>query len=132
MVIDSHALYWWLEGHGQLPASARRRIDEALIEGGDGLLVAAVTFWEMRLKERRGLIEPKTPVGKWPDVLGRHPGFRMVSTSSAIWLRSADLRWDHKDPADRVIAATALVLGVPVLTKDERFHREDSPVKAVW
>ena len=45
---------------------------------------------------------------------------------------SADLRWDHKDPADRIIAATALAQGVAVLTKDARFHRGDSPVEAEW
>ncbi len=132
MVIDSHALYWWLEGDGRLPLRGRKRIDQALGEGGGGILVAAVTFWEMRMKERRGLIEPKLPVDGWPGVLGRHEAIRIVATDSAIWMRSADLPWDHSDPADRIIAATALVHGMPVLTKDGRFHQEDSPVEAVW
>ena len=99
---------------------------------GDGVIVSTVTFWEMRLKERRGMIEPRQPVQAWQDVMGRHPGFRFISTDTAIWILSADLAWDHKDPADRIIAATALRLGVPVLTKDARFHRPDSPVEAVW
>lgn len=94
--------------------------------------MASVTFWEMRLKERRGRIEPKTPVESWPRVLGAIAPIQIIDTSPTIWIRSANLRWDHKDPADRIIADTALVHGVPVLTKDRAFHEADSPVEAVW
>lgn len=53
-------------------------------------------------------------------------------TSVSTWLKTADLEWDHRDPADRIIAATALKFGEPVLTRDRRFHDADSPVKAIW
>jgi PIN domain nuclease of toxin-antitoxin system len=119
-----------LEESIKLSSRVRRRVDGEL--AGDGLTVSAVTFWEMRLKERRGLIEPKTPVEGWPRVLSAHAGFRIVATSPAVWIRSAELSWVHKDPADRIIAATALALGVPVVTVDGKFHWKDSPVEAVW
>jgi PIN domain nuclease of toxin-antitoxin system len=57
---------------------------------------------------------------------------QVVDVIPEIWLLAADLDWTHRDPADRIIAATALLHGVPVLTKDQVFHAEDSPVKAVW
>ena len=51
---------------------------------------------------------------------------------SDLWLDLAELAWDHQNPADRMIAVTALKLGLPVLTKDRKFHESDSPVMAVW
>jgi PIN domain nuclease of toxin-antitoxin system len=49
-----------------------------------------------------------------------------------LWLATAELKWSHRDPADRMIAATARRFGMAVLTTDGKFHDEDSPVKAVW
>jgi PIN domain nuclease of toxin-antitoxin system len=60
------------------------------------------------------------------------PWIEIVDTDSKTWLLAAELDWSHRDPADRIIAATALIHGVPVLTKDRVFHGKDSPVKAVW
>lgn len=44
----------------------------------------------------------------------------------------AELDWDQRDPADRIIAATALAQGVAVLTKDAMFHQPGCPVEALW
>jgi len=131
MVIDSHALLWWLEGSDALSARAAEVLNGGASRGVR-LLVPAVVLWEMRLKERRGLIDPRTPVTAWPVLLRKLDHIEIVATVVEIWLMAAELRWDHRDPADRIIAATALHHGVPVLTKDGRFHVADSPVAAVW
>ncbi len=55
-----------------------------------------------------------------------------VWESPELWMRMAELEWSHRGPADRLIAATALLHDVPVLTKDRRFHAADSLVEAVW
>jgi len=84
------------------------------------------------MKERRGQFCPRIPVSEWPSFLSRVPWIEVVETDSAIWLSAAELDWSHRDPADRIIAATAIAFGIPVLTKDRAFHAEDSPVEAVW
>ena len=91
-----------------------------------------MTIWEMRLKERRGLIEPTTPEEAWGGWLTAHAGLLRAAPSAALRFRAAKLAWSHRDPADRIIAATALELGVPAATKDGRFHAEESPGEAVW
>ena len=131
MVIDSHVLYWWLDGHPRLSAPALRTIDAAA-DGGAPLLIAAVTFWEFGIKERRGQFRALRPVREWPDILKPISWIQILPTDTEIWLRAAELDWQHRDPADRIIAATALVHGVPLLTKDEVFHEPDSPVEGVW
>jgi PIN domain nuclease of toxin-antitoxin system len=48
-----------------------------------------------------------------------------------IWLRSLALDWDPRDPADRVIVATALIRGVPIVTKDVAI-RSYAGVQTIW
>ena len=131
MVIDSHVLLWWFAGAEALSANARHALSGI---GGSGaeFIVSPVTFWEFRLKEIRGLLVPNRPVREWPEVLRRIGNIRLEDVDPEIWLLSAELDWDHRDPADRIIAATALIHGVPVLTKDRVFHKKGCPVKAVW
>ena len=131
MVIDSHTLLWWLEGGEKLSETVRRTLSG--IGGKEReFFVSAVTFWEYRLKELRGQLPARRPVREWPDVLSRTGNIHLVNVSTEIWLLAAELDWGHRDPADRIIAATALVNGVPVLTKDEVFHQAGGPVQAVW
>ncbi|MDQ3264998.1 MAG: hypothetical protein M3Y59_15265 [Myxococcota bacterium] len=47
------------------------------------------------------------------------------------WLRRATLDWDHRDPADRVIAAAALQKGLPILTADGALH-SFTALRCVW
>jgi PIN domain nuclease of toxin-antitoxin system len=55
----------------------------------------------------------------------------LLPVDTATWLRALSLAWAHRDPADRVIVATALLKGLPVLTKD-RFLRGFEGVDCVW
>lgn len=130
MVIDSHVLYWWLEGFPHLSTKAANAFRDA--PSSTPLHIAPVTFWELADKERRGRFESRRPVSEWPALIARVPWIHVVDTDSAIWLAAARLEWNHRDPADRLIAATALSRGVPVLTKDRAFHQKDCPVEAIW
>lgn len=131
MVVDLHVLYWWLEGNHRLSTAAIEIIREA---EGDGarLLICSVTFWELAMKERSGQLACRRPVREWPGILGKMPWIDILSTPVDVWLRAAELAWKHRDPADRLIAATALSRDTGVLTKDRLFHGKDSPVEAVW
>jgi len=131
MTLDSHTLLWWLERSPELSPAARELLDQA----GDGervFYVTGVSFWELYRKELQGTLQPRISVLRWPALLERIPWLRLVAETPDIWLRMAELDWKHQDPADRLIAATALRHGVSVLTRDRRFHAADSPVEAVW
>lgn len=131
MVIDSHVLLWWLECPEKLSESAALEM-KRLESGESGFRIVSVSFWELRLKELRGHLEPKTPVREWPRLLRRIPNVEIVPADSDLWIRSAELDWDHRDPADRLIAATAARDSLPVITKDGRFHEAGCPVQALW
>jgi PIN domain nuclease of toxin-antitoxin system len=55
----------------------------------------------------------------------------LIPVDTKIWLRSLALPWEHRDPADRVIVATALLLNVPVLTRDETIRSFDG-IATIW
>ena len=131
MVIDSHTLLWWLDGDARLSAEGRRIMDNEAA-GPDRLVVSAVTFWELRLKEIRSKLTPKRPVNTWPKAIRSLPRMRIEEVTLGDWLCVAEMNWENRDPADRIIAATAIRLGMPVVTVDEKFHGEVSPVEVVW
>jgi len=131
MIVDSHVLLWWLEDESRLSPEAKESFRDAE-NGITSLILSSVTFWEFRLKELRGKLETSTPIRRWPGILAQLPWITVVDVDTDLWLEMAELDWAHRDPADRLIAVTALRQGVPVLTKDHQFHRSDSPVEAVW
>ena len=131
MILDSHSLLWWLEGDDRLSATAAKVFEEGRA-GKRRLILNPVTFWELRLKELRGTLQVKTSVALWPRVLEDLKWIEVIDVGTDLWMALAELDWPHRDPADRLIAATALKYDVPVLTKDKKFHQSGSPVEAVW
>ncbi len=89
-------------------------------------------MWELELKRRGGKLLLADSVRSWIPRLQQLEFMELTGVSFELWMDTAELNWAHRDPADRLIAATALQWGVPVLTRDRRFHAEDSPVDAVW
>jgi PIN domain nuclease of toxin-antitoxin system len=47
----------------------------------------------------------------------------IVPVTEQIWLKNVDLAWDHKDPADRTIVATAMLFNCPVVSNDVRIRQ---------
>jgi len=131
MVIDTHVLFWWLTDPAALSSNAGRFMENC--QAGDRhCVLSGVSLWELELKRRKGRLPLATPVRFLLPKLRQLDFLRMEETGVELWLVAAELDWSHRDPADRVIAATALRLKLPVLTKDGRFHAADSPVEAVW
>lgn len=131
ILFDTHVLYWWLGDPLRLSATAREWTEQPASHP-ETILISTVTLWELEYKRRAGKLTFATSLREaWPT-LKLLPGVEWISPAAEDWLTAAELGWSHRDPADRLIAAIALNRGVPVLTKDRRFHDSDSPVKAVW
>lgn len=131
MVIDTHVLVWWLTDTGMLSTAAREfmRRCEA---GAKRCVLSGVSLWELEHKRRKGRLALSHPVRTWLPKLRQLEFVELTGTPAELWLSAAELDWSHSDPADRLIAATALAHGVSVLTKDRVFHADDSPVTAAW
>ena len=116
VLLDTHALIWLLEGDRHLGHEARQLADIAVRE--DTLLVSAMTFWEVSMLVQRRRLVLVQPVANW-----RHNvlelGIGEIAVSGDIGILAAELEDFPLDPADRIIAATAMVHGARLITADE-------------
>ncbi len=131
-LIDTHVLLWWFTDPDCLSAKTRDWIENSITSQEGRILLSPVSLWELENKRVRGKLALEIPVQRWLPQLVRLPGLQLIDTNAEIWITAAAMDWSHRDPADRIIAATAIVHQVPVVTIDRKFHAADSPVKAVW
>lgn len=126
-MLDSHVLHWWSAEPDRLSTIARTAVLEA-----DELAVASITWFELAWLAAHERIDVAIPISTWLDGLSAQ--VRTVGTTPAIALAAVMLPSSFPgDPADRLIYATAVEHGWPLVTKDRRLrdHRHPRPI-AVW
>ena len=128
ILLDTHALLWWALDPQQLSREAARRVNEMEERGG---FASAISIWELGIKIQRGKLELGIGIDEFARRIERTAVVELLPVDTTIWLKSLALDWDHRDPADRVIVATALLRGVPILTRDEALHRFEAS-ECVW
>ena len=120
LLLDTHAWVWSLFAARELGEAPARAIATATT-----VYVAPCTFYEIAQKHR---------LGKWPEmgsVVARLPqllraqGGQVAPFTAEMAMLSGDMDWDHRDPFDRMIAATAIELACPVLSRDAAFDALD-------
>lgn len=130
VLLDTHALIWYLEKSPRLGASARSAI-KACIQGGDALYVSAVTLAEILYLDEKGRLAAGTFRRVMDEVTAPDTSLLGAPFTAAIADRMREIPRDRvPDFPDRMIAATALHLGVPFVTADERVHATDLPT--IW
>lgn len=129
ILLDTHAWLWWLSDPGRLGRAAAERIE--LAKRDDRIIVSAISVWEAALLVKKGRLE--LAIGMTALVRGCFAlsFFRFEAIDPSIALGAVELSPLHPDPADRLIVATALRLGVPLVTKDSRIQASGL-VEAIW
>jgi len=131
IVLDTHALVWWLADTANLPRKARARLDQAAA-AGEVVHASSISAWEVAMLVARGRLELTMDVGAWIAAAEALPQVAFVPVDNAIALRAVALPDTFpRDPADRIIAATALGLGATLVTGDRRL-RGLPPLRTLW
>lgn len=118
-LLDTHVLVWWLSENPQLSAGQREVIASA--NERSPLLVADISLWELATLFSLDRLESQVPLRAWLEMAVAPPLVRRCSVSPAIAAELAMLPDSfHRDPADRILVATARVLGATLLTQDRR------------
>lgn len=128
ILLDTHALLWWALDPQRLSERARDTLAEMEERGG---FASSISIWELGVKVNRGKLELGISISELARRLELGSNVDLLAVDTTTWLRSLDLDWDHRDPADRVIVASALLKGVPILTKDRAIHAFDG-VECIW
>jgi len=129
ITLDTHAVLWLVAKPEKLSLRASRAIEKAR-QDHEGLGIAAVTLYELAL----GVVRKRMQVhAELSEVLGRIEELvAILPLTSAIAARAAKMPDGFpRDPFDRIIAATALVHGTPLVTADGPIRRSGA-VATIW
>jgi PIN domain nuclease of toxin-antitoxin system len=119
LLLDSHVWLWLVAGSRDLSTEARDTINRAV--AGGTLRIAAISLWEIALLASRGRIVLGKPIGLWLEEALADPGPAIDPLSPQIAIESSALPDAfHRDPADRLIVATARVANATLMTRDRR------------
>ena len=119
LLLDTHILVWWLSDRDQLSRRQRGAVETA--SETSPLLVSDITLWEVAMLHGLGRLRFSIPLREWLERALAPPLVRRVGVSPAIAAELADLpETFHRDPADRILVATARLLGATLVTQDRR------------
>lgn len=125
-LLDTHALLWWLADDDALGGAARRVIEQPR----NSILVSAASAWEIATKVRLGKLPGAWELAERFEEQLEMEGFHSVPISTGYALRAGLLPGHHRDPFDRMLAAQAQTLNVPIVSRDEVF--DSFGVRRIW
>lgn len=117
-LLDTHAVIWVAAGSARLSESVRRLLDR---HPAEDFALAAISLLEIARLARAGGVDLGPQPGEWLEEASHR--FTMLPLTPAIAWRSVQLDWTHKDPADRLICATALEHKLTLVTNDKEITR---------
>jgi len=131
IMLDTHTLLWWANGdRARLSPTATEAI--AVEYRGGLMLISTITAWEIAHLVNRGKIALASEIGAWFAVVEAIPTIAFVPLDNEIGVKSVELPGVfHKDPADRIIVATARKYAVPIVTADQKI-RAYPHVATIW
>lgn len=126
LLLDTHALLWFLGNDPQLSAPARQHIENPAHEK----FVSVASLWEITIKLSLEKLKLPRPFGEvFPQQLEVN-GFELLPISCAQLNGLVELPFHHRDPFDRLLAAQAIVDDLTIVTRDPEFTKY--PVKCLW
>jgi PIN domain nuclease of toxin-antitoxin system len=124
-LLDSHALLWLVE----MPHLLSPRVRELAADGSSDFVLSVATPWELAIKETNGKLDSRGILDRFEHIASR-AGYTMLPTTVSQAIRSGRLPLHHKDPFDRLLAAQALDLCIPLISRDAIFDLYG--VQRVW
>ncbi len=117
LLLDTCAAIWFFEGSTELSSQTVQLIDDAVHR--NAILVSVISLWEVAQLNSQNRVSLSLPVKDWLNQLVAIPGLSMLPITPDIASLSCELQGFHKDPADRIIAASALISQARLVTRDK-------------
>ncbi|HET6764908.1 MAG TPA: type II toxin-antitoxin system VapC family toxin [Longimicrobiaceae bacterium] len=120
LLLDTHIWIWAMDGRGgEMSAAALEAVHAASARGG--LLVSAISAWEVAMLQAKGRLRLGMDTAEWVRRALAAPGVRVAELTPQVAVDSAELPGEvHGDPADRILMATARQTGATLVTRDGR------------
>lgn len=129
ILVDTHVVLWLAFSSEKISRRAHAAIEESR-RNAQGLAISDITLLELATLAHKGRIHLEISLENFlTEVESR---FAVLPMNGRICTRSLQLPPAYpKDPADRIIGATSLVLGFPLITADEAIHQSKS-LQTIW
>ena len=116
LLLDTCAIIWLTNLDGELSQEARSVISEA-----DCIFISSISGWELGNFIQKKKLALPLPVHEWLDKVLRDKNISVLNVDLDIACSANNLPLIHRDPADRLIIATALKHNLSIITKDRKF-----------
>lgn len=114
LLLDTHAMYWYIEGDPQLSVTARTLIQDTSNE----VLISPASYWEIAIKVSLGKWQLNRSYEDFMDIGLNQYGFQVLPILPTHTARLIGLPFHHKDPFDRLLVAQALVEQISLVSAD--------------
>ena len=125
IIMDTCALLWQSFEPEKLSAKASKAIDSS-----QEILLSSISIWEVGIKLKSKKLSIPLKLSNYVERVKKVDRVRIIPADETTWVDSIDLAWDHTDPADRVIVATAKRLAIPIVTADKEMKKFYK--KVIW
>jgi PIN domain nuclease of toxin-antitoxin system len=126
VLLDTHALVWAVLSPAKLSRAAAR----AIYDSKNDIFVSAASAWEIATKVRLGKFPEAAPFEMHFLETVSEAGYTLLSIEPETALRAGRLIANHGDPFDRIIAAHALALDIPIISKDPQLDQFN--IRRIW
>jgi PIN domain nuclease of toxin-antitoxin system len=116
LLLDTHALLWWLLDDPAMPAPPRRAIERA-----DAVFVSAASVWEIAIKQRLGKLPDLAIAATELPGLIRDSRFMPLPVDERHAAAVGSLPLHHRDPFDHLLIAQALIEQLTLVSRDRQF-----------
>jgi len=118
IILDTHIWIWWVDNNSHLTPQQLQLIEE---NQATGLGVSIISCWEIAKLVELERLKLAHPVKTWLEQAIAYPGIQVLNLTPEIIITSTQLPGTfHRDPADQLIVATAIVFDCPLLTVDAK------------
>ena len=129
LIVDTHIMIWDQLDPGKLSQKAKKAIE--LADKHHQIIVCEISLWEIAiLIKKKRLVIDMTYLDFMDQILHSR-NYLLQGINPEIANLASEVAIDTKDPADKLIVATSIFLGHPLVSID-RFMRESSGIKTIW